>query len=383
VGTSGQSGGFGGAGAVPVAPGPGTGQGGAAPGQVPAAGNPLLGPLEAGAGAGGANPDSLRIIPDEQNNAVLLYGTRRELDTMQAMLRKIDILPLQVRIDAVIAEVQLNDNLQYGTQFFFQAGGINSILSTAQQTSAQSPSASALNLNFPGFFIGGHGLGGAPFAINALQAVTQVHVLSSPELLVLDNQPARLQVGDVVPYLSQTSQSTLTQNAPIVNSINYQQTGVVMQVTPRVNSGGLVTLDVVQDVSDVSNTITTQGINSPTFLDRNVTSRVVVQDGQTIGLAGLIRDSATVGNQGIPWLKDVPILGFFAGNQNNARQRTELLILITPHVIYDQRNARALTEDLREQLINAAAVPDELNGLRPSGSPDPGARLRQKLKLQP
>jgi general secretion pathway protein D len=283
----------------------------------------------------------------------------------------------------VIAEVQLNDNLQYGTQFFFQAGGINSILSTAQQTSAQSPSASALNLNFPGFFIGGHGLGGAPFAINALQAVTQVHVLSSPELLVLDNQPARLQVGDVVPYLSQTSQSTLTQNAPIVNSINYQQTGVVMQVTPRVNSGGLVTLDVVQDVSDVSNTITTQGINSPTFLDRNVTSRVVVQDGQTIGLAGLIRDSATVGNQGIPWLKDVPILGFFAGNQNNARQRTELLILITPHVIYDQRNARALTEDLREQLINAAAVPDELNGLRPSGSPDPGARLRQKLKLQP
>ncbi len=378
----GQSGGIGG-GAVPVAPGPGTGQAGTTPGQVPAAGNPLLGPLEAGAGAGGANPDSLRIIPDEQNNAVLLYGTRRELDTMQAMLRKIDILPLQVRIDAVIAEVQLNDNLQYGTQFFFQAGGINSILSTAQQTSAQTPSAAPLNLNFPGFFIGGHGLGGAPFAINALQAVTQVHVLSSPELLVLDNQPARLQVGDVVPYLSQTSQSTVTANAPVVNSINYQQTGVVMQVTPRVNSGGLVTLDVVQDVSDVSNTITTQGINSPTFLDRNVTSRVVVQDGQTIGLAGLIRDSATVGNQGIPWLKDVPILGFFAGNQANARQRTELLILITPHVIYDQRNARALTEDLREQLINAAAVPDELNGLRPSGSADPGARLRQKLKLQP
>jgi general secretion pathway protein D len=187
----------------------------------------------------------------------------------------------------------------------------------------------------------------------------------------------------VVPYLSQTSQSTITANAPVVNSINYQQTGVIMEVTPRVNSGGLVTLDILQDVSDVSNVITTPGINSPTFLDRNVTSRVVVQDGQTIGLAGLIRDTVNTGNQGIPWLKDVPLLGFLAGTQNNTRQRTELLIMITPHVIHDQRDARALTEDLREQLINAAAVPDQVNALRPSGSSDPGVRVRQQLKLQP
>ena len=124
-------------------------------------------------------------------------------------------------------------------------------------------------------------------------------------------------------------------------------------------------------------------INSPTFDDRNVSSRVVVQDGQTVGLAGLIRDNATLGNQGIPWLKDVPLLGLLAGSQNNTRQRSELLILITPHVMHDQRDARALTEDLRDQLINAAAVPDRLNSLRPSGSPDPGARLRSKLQLQP
>jgi general secretion pathway protein D len=238
-------------------------------------------------------------------------------------------------------------------------------------------------MSFPGFFIGGHGQGGAPFAINALQAVTQVRVLSSPELLVLDNQPARLQVGNVVPYLTQTSQSLIVPNAPAVNSINYQQTGVVMEVTPRVNSGGLVTLDILQDVSEVSNIVTTPNLNSPTFNDRNVSSRVVVQDGQTIGLAGLIRDNTQIGNQGIPWLKDVPLLGFLAGNQNNTRQRTELLILVTPHVMHDQRDALALTEDLREQLINAAAVPDQMNGLRPSGSPDPGARLRRQLKLQP
>jgi general secretion pathway protein D len=357
--------------------------GGPTPGQAPqlsaAGGNPLLGGLEPGNGDTGT--DTLRVIPDDQNNAVLVYGTEREQSTMAAMLRKIDILPLQVRIDAVIAEVTLNDALQYGTQFFFRSGGLNGILNTATQ-SPVTPAATSLNLAFPGFFLGGNGAGGAPFALQALQQVTTVHVLSSPEILVLDNQPARLQVGSVVPYLSQTSQSTITSNAPVVSSINYQQTGVIMEVTPRVNSGGLVTLDVMQDVSSVATGITTPGINSPTFNERNVMSRVVVQDGQTIGLAGLITDTASVGNQGIPWLKDVPILGLLAGNQNNTRQRTELLIMITPHVIHDQRDARTLTEDLREQLINAAAVPGLLNNLRPSGRSDPSAQLRQQLHLQ-
>jgi general secretion pathway protein D len=344
--------------------------------------NPLLGGLEPGGSEQGT--DTLRVIPDDQNNSVLVYGTERELATMEAMLRKIDILPLQVRIDAVIAEVTLNDNLQYGTQFFFKSGGINGILNTSSTaTTPANANAATLGLSFPGFFVGGSGNGGAPFAIQALQQVTTVHVLSSPELLVLDNQPARLQVGAVVPYLSQSSQSTITANAPVVNSVNYQQTGVIMEVTPRVNSGGLVTLDVMQDVSSVeTGVITTPGVNSPTFDERNVTSRVVVQDGQTIGLAGLITDTTSLGNQGIPWLKDVPLLGLLAGNQNNTRQRTELLILITPHVVHDQRDARALTEDLRDQLIHAAAVPGMLNNLRPSGQSDPSDRLRKQLNLQ-
>jgi general secretion pathway protein D len=383
IGQSSLSGGIGGGTTGQIG---GAQPGGGAPQQPqqpqPTAGaNPLLGGLEPGGGGGENGTDSLRIIPDDQNNSILAYGTDRELGTIEAMLRKVDIVPLQVRIDAVIAEVTLNDNLQYGTQFFFKSGGINGILSTATSTPA-SPSAASLNMNFPGFFLGGSGGGGAPFAIQALQQVTKVHVLSSPELMVLDNQPARLQVGSVVPYLSQTSQSTITSNAPVVSSINYQQTGVIMQVTPRVNSGGLVTLDIMQDVSDVATTVTTAAIQSPTFDDRNVTSRVVVQDGQTIGLAGLITDNTSIGNQGIPWLKDIPILGLLAGTQNNTRQRTELLILITPHVVHDQRDARALTEDLRDQLVNAAAVPNMLNTLPPSGDADPSERLRKQLHLQ-
>ncbi len=327
----------------------------------------------------------MRVIANPQNNAVLVYSTQQEQDTVEAMLRKIDILPLQVRIDATIAEVTLNDQLQYGTQFFFKSGGINGVLSNASLSSIATPlTATTLGTALPGFIIGGTGNAGAPLAISALQAVTTVHVLSSPQLLVLDNQPARLQVGDLVPYLTTSSQSTLVANSTIVNSVNYQPTGVIMNVTPRVNSGGLVTLDISQEVSAIDTTVTaaTTGINSPTFSERSVTSRVVVQDGQTVGLAGLITDSSTRGNTGIPWLKDIPLLGALAGTQNNTRTRTELLVLITPHVLHDQRDARALTEDLREQLINAAAVPAELRRQNQTGRDDPNLQIRRGVGLE-
>lgn len=397
-GAGGMGGGFGSAGSgamggTPVGGGGGTtttvGTPGQAPGQPGAApSNPLLGGLDVlgmgglgGGGAAGGAPDGMRIVPNETNNALLVYATLSEYDTIKSMLRKIDIIPLQVRIDATIAEVTLNDTLKYGTQYFFKSGGINSILSFAATTMV-TPATTPLNTNFPGFFIGGPNLGGAPMAISALQAITQVNVLSSPQLLVLDNQSAKLQVGSLVPYLSQTAQSTIAPNAPVINSVNYQQTGVIMQITPRVNSGGLVTLDISQEVSEVdpNASVATTGINSPTFQNRNVISRVVVQDGQTIGLAGLIRDTSSRGNDGIPFLKDIPVLGFFAGRQSNERVRTELIVLITPHVMHDQRDARLLTQDLREQLVNAATIPQSARDTRLSGSSDPGRAVRRSIQ---
>lgn len=345
----------------------------------PAAGNPLLGGLDQSAGAD--NPDTMRILPNPQNNAVLVYATPQEEDTVVAMLRKIDILPLQVRIDATIAEVTLNDGLKYGTQFFFQAGGINGMLNSGTISSVAGTLASVpLSTSFPGFVLGGSGAGGGHMAISALQAVTRVTVLSSPQIIVVDNQPARLQVGALVPYLQSQQQSTVA-NSNVINSVGYQPTGVILEVTPRVNGGGLVTLDVSQEVSELDTSApTTSGITSPSFLERSVTSRVVVQDGQTVGLAGLISDNVSRGNSGIPWLKDIPLLGVLAGQQTNTRVRTELLVLITPHVIHDQRDARALTEDMREGLHSAAAAPAALKALPPSGSDDPNARLRERVR---
>jgi general secretion pathway protein D len=328
----------------------------------------LLSPLSASTTT---TPDVMRIIPDLQNNSLLIYGTAAEDDQVNAMLAKLDISPVEVRIDATIAEVDLNSALQYGTQFFFKSGGINAVLSTG--------SASSLATNFPGFVLSGDGNDAAPVAISALQAVTKVHVLSSPELLVLDGQAASLQVGNLVPYLSQTSQSTVQSGAPVVSSIDYRETGVILQVTPHVGNDGLVTLDVAQEVSGVQNGVTTAGINSPTFSDRSVTSRVAIADGQTIGLAGLISDNDSHENSGIPFLKNIPLLGDLASAQNNSRSRTELLVLITPHVIRTQNDADALTADLREELPGAAAVPAALQFTPVAGAADPDAKLRARI----
>ncbi len=305
----------------------------------------------------------MRIISDSSNNALLIYATPSEYDVIGGMLRKLDVIPLQVLIQATIAEVDLNKSLQYGTQFAFQAAGISGVLS--ENTSA------IFANNFPGFVVGKS----QQFILNALSQVTKVRVLSSPEVMVLDNQPARLQVGQQVPVLTGTATSTLTTGAPVVNSINYHETGVIMQVTPRVNSDGLVTLDVSQEVSDVAAPAANTATGSPTFNDQVFLTRVAVQNGDTVGMAGLIRDNESESNSGIPWLKDIPLLGALVSGQSNTRVRTELLVLITPHVVYDQRNARALTEDMRHELLGAALVPQQLKthmlpGLaNPQGNP--------------
>jgi general secretion pathway protein D len=354
----------------------------AAPSQTAA--NPLLGGLNSSGGGGMSDSDALRIIPDAQNNSMLIYATQDEQDRIDAMLRKIDIVPLQVRIDATIAEVTLNSQLQYGTQFFFKSGGINGILNntTSSTLLGSNPASTVLSTAFPGFVLSGNGAGGAPIALQALQAVTTVKVLSSPELLVLDGETARLQVGQLVPYLTSSAQSTVA-NSEVVNNINYQPTGVIMSVTPQVSEGGLVTLDISQQVSAVDTSVntTTTGISSPTFTQQEVTSKVTVQDGQTVGLAGLITDNLTKSNSGIPFLKDIPLIGLLAGTQNNTRTRDELLILITPHVEYNERDARALTADLQSQLQDAAAVPADLNRAQSPGSDDPNAVIRRQLRL--
>ena len=363
TGAAGQAGGAGAAG----------GFGSAIPAPTAAAETPATEPLSAETGGGaGANVNRIRIIANRTNNALLVYATPAEYSVIEGMLHKIDIIPLQVLIEATIAEVDLNDQLQYGTQFFFKTDHVAETLGSTGTSGPFNPPFPPLgSLPFPStlpYFV----LSKSPnFALAALANVTKVKVLSAPEVMVLDNQPARLQVGQQVPVLTGTATSTLAAGAPVVNSVDYHETGVIMQVTPRVNTGGLVSLDIAQEVSDVAQQATNTITGSPTFDDQVFRTRVAVQDGQTVGMAGLIRDNVSQGNTGLPFIKDIPVIGTLFSTQANSRMRTELLVLITPHVVHDQRDARALTEDLRSQLINAGLVPQQVQRQGGSGLANP------------
>ncbi len=362
------------------------GQGGlsAAPTSA-ASSNPLLGGIgNSGGGGADASTNTMRIIPNPENNAILVYATGEEEGTVEQMMHKIDILPLEVRIDAVIAEVTLTDTLKYGTQFYFKHHGLvggNTTKGFGDSTTLGTVVSGLGALAGPGAgsFLAAAGKDGEAI-IDALQDITTVKVLSSPQLLVLDNETAQLSVGNQVPYLSAQTSNLNSGTNTVTNSVNYRNTGVITQVTPRVNSGGLVTLDIAQEVSGVA-ALGSGGstIGSPTFTDRAVKSRIVVQDGQTVGIAGLITDTNSTENSGLPYLKDVPLLGTLLGNQDNTRTRTELLVLLTPHVLHDQRDARALTEDLREQLPRAAAAVYDLQDMQANGSSDPQAHLRRRI----
>jgi general secretion pathway protein D len=353
------SGGFGGIGGTQPNGATNGAQGG---GTETAQAEPDLGQQPTGAAANGP-----QIIADTKSNTLIIVATEAEYAKIEAAIRRLDVTPMQVLIDVTVAEVTLNDTLQYGTQFFLHTGSTQATLTTAASSSSSTgtTTSTANEQQFPGTLAGlapgfsiARTASSIQFALEALKSVTTVKVISSPKLLIMDRQTAKLQVGDLVPTITQSATSVVTANSAIVNSVEYQQTGVILAVTPKINSGGLVTLDINQQVSQVVNT-TTSSIDSPTFQQRQVSSKVIAQDGETISLAGMIQDSKTDGNSGIPWLSDIPYLGHLFSTQTNNDVRTELLILITPHVIYDQHDARALTEELRVKLARPSAISDE------------------------
>jgi len=351
------------------------GQTGAAPAPEDAFGaqaplrQPLPGPGEEAIGPeigiGGAEQPSsqpvFRIVADTRNNALLIYATAQEYELVEAALQKLDIVPLQVMIEATIAEVTLNDALKYGLEWFFDIGNHNVTFSTADvRTSTPKPN----NLIFtqvPGLswlFA----TSDVRVVLHALTAITDVNVISSPTLLVLDNEPARLQVGDQVPIAVRSAQSLTDVDAPIVNEIEYRDTGVILDIIPRVNSSGLVLLDIIQEVSDVgatssaAGTTVTEGI-SPTISQRRIASTVAVNSGETIALGGLIRDSNTETVTGVPLLSDIPILGNLFKTTTDIKRRTELLVLLTPRVVRNSGDARTITEDLRRRLRSLESLP--------------------------
>lgn len=285
--------------------------------------------------------DRVRIVADERGNSIAVLATRGEWRLIEDFLRRLDVQPLQVYIEATIAEVTLNDRLQYGLQWFFQSGDFTGLLSDADNGSVATRSP-----GFSGTFTSGTDV---RFVLDALKAVTNVKVVSSPQLTVLNNQTATLQVGADVPVATRSAVSTIDPDAPIVNNIEFRSTGVILRVTPRANAGGMVTVDIEQEVSDVVST-DTSSLNSPTIQQRRVESTVAVRSGETIALAGLIQDRDERGRRGLPILSSIPLFGALFGTKTRLVGRTELLVMMTPRLIGSSADVRQLTEDLRVRM---------------------------------
>jgi general secretion pathway protein D len=292
----------------------------------------------------------IQIVPDVRNNALVISATPEEYRQIESALRQLDVTPLQVLIEATIAEVTLNDELQYGLQWFFHAGDSNFTLDTLGTAGLAAPV-------FPGFTYA-LSSANAQVILNALTQITDVKVISSPQLMVLNNETARLQVGDQVPVATQERIATDASNAPLVNTFEYRDTGVILSVSPRVNSGGLVVLDIIQEVSDVL----PRGVNAdpknvtPIIQQRQIKSTVAVQSGESIALGGLIRDGNTRDVSGLPIVSEIPVLGNLFKTTSNRQRRTELLVLITPRVAASRQDAREITEELRSRVRSLAPL---------------------------
>jgi general secretion pathway protein D len=346
---------------------------------APAAVTPAVG--------GSGNKDSdIRISAIEENNQLMIQATPIEWDQIEAAIKKLDVVPLQVQIEARILEVSLTGDLSMGVQWYL-AGLIGTSSGSAQANG---------NYRYPGFTGNSHDrhrtsigaiaagatpTGGGGFfysflnknfevVLSALEQSTNTKTLSAPSLVVANNQEAQINVGQQIP-INQVSLIGATgingvsnNNVPAYNSVQYLNTGVTLSVTPRVNPGGLVYLDVQQEVSSPGPPAVEGG--NPPINQRQIQTQVAVQSGETVLLGGLIQENTGETTNGIPGLTRIPILKNLFGNSKKNRNRTELIVLITPRVISSVDEAREVTADYARQF-------ESLKPLRPTSATQPVA----------
>src|SRR5262249_13717091 len=308
--------------------------------------------------AGSAVLQNVRITADVTNNAVLVYANQESQRVVEQTIRQIDRPQRQIAIEATIAEVTLNNQLNYGVQFFLasQKGSVSNTISgiSNSATIGSNTEAASNAVNAAAGALLGRALPGFNFLIgsensprvvlDALHNVTDVKVLSNPSLVVLDNQTATLQVGDQVPFSTGTA-TVLTANNTVVSTIDYKNTGIILRVLPRANSNGNIVLDIEQEISNVSTTTNT-GVLTPTISQRRVKSSVAVTSGQTVLLAGLISENENKQRQGIPLLDQIPGVGDAFSHQTFTRARTELILFIHPSAIHDPADANVIPQEM-------------------------------------
>jgi general secretion pathway protein D len=304
--------------------------------------------------AGINRPGGPRIVPNPYDNTLLVQGTPQEWEQIRNLLEKLDVPPRQVLIEAKIYEIDLNGDLTFGVESFLQKRGAANPTVPAQQLLG-TVSAAGLALT------GGTLVGQSRQLLAYLQASetsSKTKVLSAPSVIATDSIPASITVGDSVPTVNSIATSNVQQNGNslFTNSISNTSTGIGLNILARVNASGVVTMVINQNVTaPIPNPLAASGsagsdINSPSFSQRNVSTQVTVQDGDTIAIGGIITDNTTESTAGIPYLDRIPFIGFIFGTKTTTKTRTELIVFLTPRVIYDTTQMVDATEELKEKV---------------------------------
>ena len=325
---------------------------------------------------------NVRITPDAADNSIVVYSNQDDYRVIERALREIDRPRLQVAIDATVAEVTLTDDLQFGVRYFFTSGtdrGSVGLFPAPSSPVADGLGAvqSAVQSAFIQRVLPGFNLLLGPEAqprviLSALSSLTDVKVLSAPSLVVMDNQPALLQVGDEIPISTGVATVLSNANTPVVNTIEMRNTGVILKVLPHVHANGTIQLEIEQEISNVVNP--NQQTLTPTISQRRVHSTVAVTSGQTVLLGGLISEQDQKTKSGIPGLNDVEVLGNLFGTKSAHKQRSEIIMFIKPQLVRNSVDARHVAEEFRDRLEMMRGNRSFINGSDvplPPGPPHP------------
>jgi len=298
--------------------------------------------------------ENVEVIPDEANNAIVFKASKRDYKLVQTILKQLDIVPRQVLINVLIAEISLSGSIEYGIEWFLNKnvgklgsqdgdytvqGALDNSLARAINTPLGSANGFFFSVYDPVEFLRS--------LVYALGSDSDVNILSSPNILALDNREAIIEVGNEIPTATGTTSDTTT-GTKTTTSVQYRKTGVLLTVTPHINSSGLVKMELVQEVSDIGEFV--PELSNYIILTRRADTSLVVEDGQTVVIAGLMKSNSRNSNSGIPFLKDIPILGYLFGGASQEMQKTELIIMITPHVIKNRTDAETITWEFSNKI---------------------------------
>jgi len=321
----------------------------AQPGAAPAARPPAVPEHAAGGGSGLAIAKNVTIIADKDNNALLIMANPAEYALIESAVKKLDIAPRQVMIDVVIAEVTLTDGLDLGLQGYFKHGDhFQGSLLTGSTGTLGTTAPGFSYLWKPGGALGAIAPGGVAGAFGMTSSDSRVKVISRPNILATDNQKAQIQIGQRVPTTSQ-SQTVSGTTTGIINSVQYLDTGILLAVTPHINAGGLVALELNAEVSKALKN-TTSGIDSPIITRTTAQSMITAQSGETMVLGGLISEDKSQDSSGLPFISEIPVLGALFGTQSRSSKRTEMVMFITPRVVSTDQQLRDVMEELRGKM---------------------------------